>query len=300
MKGFLESFNTLALIIYLICMLIFISVTNNPVVQAVFFVSICLLIMLADKKAFKNALILAVFIGIPIILINPIVNSRGITVLFRMSEIPVLGDIKITLEALVFALMLMFKLINTVFLFVFFNLCVEPDRFFNLMAVVAPRSAMTATLTAKMVPSMIESTKRIAEVQMTRGVQLDSKSLLKRISNGWPFIKILLFSSLEGSLQTAEALESKGYGYRKRSSYYKEGFKLKDLLIVISGAVAILLIILKSPRNFLDFKFFPRIGVVSNEGICGYIVILILPILVVLPAMLGWRFNKCRFIRRKI
>ncbi|MGE5327932.1 MAG: energy-coupling factor transporter transmembrane component T [Deltaproteobacteria bacterium] len=297
MKDFFKSFNTLALIIYLTCMLIFVSVTNNPAVQIIFFGSICLLIMSADRKAIKNALILAAFIGIPIMLINPIVNSRGATVLFRLTEVPVFGDIKITLECLIFALVLMLKLVNTVLLFVFLNICVEADKIFNLISFAAPRSAVTAALTAKMIPSMMESTKRIAEVQMTRGVQLDSKNIFKRIKAGWPFIKILLFSSLEGSMQTAEALESKGYGAAKRRRHYDESFGLKDFWLIFAGIMVVFITIFNYSGGFLAFKFFPRLGFTINNAAWVWIVVGFLPLLVIMPAILSWRSDKCKTLK---
>jgi len=300
LKEFLESFNTLALIVYLTCMLVFISITNNPIVQIIFFVSLCLLIFFADKKTFINALIVSAFIGIPIMIINPIVNSRGATVLLRLSEVPALGDIKITLECLAFALVLMLKLVNTVLMFIFFNLCAEPDKIFNLMAIAAPRSAITAALTAKMIPNMVESTKRIAEIQMTRGAQLKSKNLIKKVTTGWRFIKILLFLNLEGSLQTAEALESKGYGASKRRKHYDERFRVRDFLIAFSGIMVVFMVILKYSRDILAFKFFPRLGFFINGRIGAYIILGLLPILIGLPVILGWGVNKCRFLKRII
>lgn len=299
MKDFIKSFNTLALVLYMICMLIFVSITNNPIVQAAFFVSVCLLIVFTDRKSIKNALILAAFIGIPVMLINPIINSRGATVLFRLGEIPALGEVKITVECLGFALVLMFKLVNTVLLFVFLNLAAEPDKIFNLMAFAAPRSAVTAALTARMVPSMAESSRRIAEVQMTRGVQLDSKNILKRISAGWPFIKILAFSSLEGSWQTAEALESKGYGLSGRRCRYNESFKIRDLLIILAGITLVTLIILQPLKDFVDFRFFPRLAFINAFGIRNGIFLLILPVIVTLPAILGWGYKNCKFIKQR-
>lgn len=300
MKDFLESFNTIALIVYLIGMLAFISAANNPVVQAVFFFSVCILITISDKKALKNALILSAFIGIPVMLINPLVNSRGATVLLRISEVPAFGDIKVTFEALIFSLSMALKLINTVLAFVFFNLCAQPDRIFNLIAALAPRSAITASLTAKMVPDMIESTKRISEIQMTRGVELNSKNLFKRISTGWSFIKILLLSSLEGSWQTAEALESKGYGFSRRKIYIKEVFGLKDLLIILAGLMGFSFIFINDFKILLAYKFFPGLSLLNNYGIKEYLMLGVVFVMVVLPVLPGLGDYRCRFIKQKI
>lgn len=300
MKDFLESFNTIALIIYLTGMLVFISSAENPIVQAVFFFSVCILIIISDKKAIKNALILSAFIGIPIILINPIVNSRGATVLLRLSEIVILGDIKITLEALVFSLSMALKLVNTVLMFVFFNICAQPDRIFNLIAVAAPRSAITASLTAKMVPDMIESSKRISEIQMTRGVEFNSKNLLKRISNGWPFIKILLLSSLEDSWQTAEALESKGYGLSKRKVYNREKIGYKDFMIILGGFIGVSFLLINDSKNFINFKFFPTFNLANNYEVKEYLMLAVIFAIVVLPVLLGLGGCKCNFIKQKI
>jgi len=195
LQYFLKSFSIIYILIYLAALVTLIAFCSNPIIQMLIYISIALTLIIIDKSLFEKTLILSLFIAIPIMIINPVFNCMGVTTLLRVSGVPFIGYLNITLETLVYTLSLVLKLTNTILVFSLFNLLIQPDKMLNLISLIAARSALIITLTARLVPSMIDELKEIGEIQRTRGVNLDSKNLIQRVRNWFPFTKLILFSN---------------------------------------------------------------------------------------------------------
>ncbi len=299
MQSFLKSFSTLAILIYLISMLVLVILCNNPVIQALIYLSIAILAALTDKKAVKSVISLSLIIGLPVLIINPLVNGMGATILLRVKDVPLAGNIDITLESLVFTLSLTLKLITTVLIFSLFNILVHRDKLLNLVSFAAARSALVITLTTRMIPSLIDQVKEIGEIQRTRGVDLDSKNLIQRVRNWYPFAKIILFTSLERTYGTAEAIESKAYGIGKRTVFFNEKVKRRDLLLAANSIAVLAISIAGLYKGWLTFTFFP----VLSNFINSFILLILAPAvtaLVLFPALLAWGYKQWQFLKPRI
>jgi energy-coupling factor transport system permease protein len=146
--------------------------------------------------------------GLPLALlitaINPIVTNRGETVLIRGGEVPWLGAVDITLEALVAGLVLGLRILVVTLAFGVYSACVDPDRVLRLVRPLARRSALTASLIARMVPLAAADSVSLSEAASLRGpgaAPVGRAALLRRVVAG----------SLDRAVDVAATLTLRGY-----------------------------------------------------------------------------------------
>jgi energy-coupling factor transport system permease protein len=285
LSQFLKSFSTVSILVYISVLLAVVALCQNPAYQVVIFISLILIMFFIDKKAARTSVVLALFIGVPVLIINPLVNQSGSTFLLRIIDVPVFNRIDITLESIVFALYLMFKLINTVLTFYIFNLLIHQDKLLSLVSHTVGKSALIITITTKLIPSLSKQLNEITDIQKTRGAVLDSKNPIKRVKAWYPFSKIILFSGLENSYGISEAIQSKGYGTGRRAVFYNEKTRPRDLMLITNSAFLIIFIFISYFNGLIKYSFFPKMDSLItsvNQALVGVFI----TILIVFPVIL--------------
>ena len=95
--------------------------------------------------------------------------QRGDTILVRGPEVPVLGTLDITAEALAEGAVLALRITIVFAAFAVHTACVDPDRLMRLARPLARRSALTATLIARLAPLAAADHARVSEAAALRG-----------------------------------------------------------------------------------------------------------------------------------
>ncbi len=111
----------------------------------------------------------SVGLGVMVIVVNGITSQRGATILVRGFDLPVLGQIDISLEALAEGAVLALRIVVALIVFAVWSACVDPDRILRAIRPIASRSALTATLIARLVPLAAADAARIGEAAALRG-----------------------------------------------------------------------------------------------------------------------------------
>lgn len=94
----------------------------------------------------------------------------------------------------------------------------------------------------RLVPTFVGAGVTIIEAQKSRGLDVESGSLLTRMRKHLPLMVPVFAAALRSTNQFAMALESKGFGARpRRSDYLQLRFALRDWLGTAAGAAAIVL-----------------------------------------------------------
>ena len=94
----------------------------------------------------------AAALGALIVAVNAIAAQRGDTILVRGFELPVLGQIDASAEALAEGGVLALRIGVVLCAFAVHSACVDPDRMLRLLRPLARHSALTATLITRLVP----------------------------------------------------------------------------------------------------------------------------------------------------
>jgi energy-coupling factor transport system permease protein len=113
------------------------------------------------------------------------------------------------------------------------------------------RAAFAFSTALRLVPMIVATSSIIIQAQKSRGLDLESGSLITRAKKYIPLLIPVFISVIRGTNVFAMALESKGFGYsEERSSYLEVGFKRNDyLLLTVILVLLVISIILKITTN---------------------------------------------------
>lgn len=107
--------------------------------------------------------------------------------------------------------MILFPVINFIFVFKnFTESCIVNDDYSEICSFV------------------YKTIKRKSHSSKTKGVQVDSGSIIERVKNGMQLLQVLLICSLEDALQTADSMQARGFGVTKRTTYIRYRMERRD------------------------------------------------------------------------
>jgi energy-coupling factor transport system permease protein len=183
-------------------------------------------------RELRRALVFAVPLGLLVAVVNLLVTRDGLTVIWRLGDLPLLGHTDITLEATAYGGILGLRAMTLVLCAALYSAAVDPDEVLRLFRRVSFRSALTATLATRMVPLLVRDARRLADAQRCRpGTPPSRVALLRATTSG----------VLDRALDVAATLELKGYGAARRPPRLRRGYSRHDVEVVAAAvAVAVL------------------------------------------------------------
>ena len=155
-------------------------------------------------KALGASLRWGATLGIFIVAVNGLVVQRGDTILVHGLWLPLIGPSDPSAEALAEGGALALRIVVVLMAFAVHTACVDPDRTLRLLRPVARRSALTATLVARLVPLAVADHLRLGEAAALRGpaaAPVGRAALARRLVAG----------SLDRAIDVAATLELRGY-----------------------------------------------------------------------------------------
>ncbi len=153
---------------------------------------------------------LCVLLVLVTVLVNVLVSRHGLTVFARLGDWGVLGQENLTLEAVVYGLVFSLRLLVVMLACLLVVCAADPDELFTAFRRISPRSALTAALSTRLVPVLLEDSRRLADAQRCRP-DGDAPGLGRRLA----ILRAAVGGALERSLDLAAVLEMRGYGARR-------------------------------------------------------------------------------------
>ncbi len=183
---------------------------SSPLVLAAVGVAAALAGRLAGAAgAVRAAVRLGLAIALPIVLVNALVVDRGATVLVRLGDWPLLGQVDVTAEALADGAVFGLRALVVMIAFAVYSACVDPDRVLRALRPLAGRSALTATLVSRLVPVAAADAARLRDAASLRGPGAAAAGRA-------PLARRLLAGSLDRAVDVAATLELRGYSLERR------------------------------------------------------------------------------------
>ena len=163
------------------------------------------------RPVLRAGLLGALVLGVPIALVNPLVVRDGLTVIARLGELPVLGQLDVTLEALAYGAVLGARATLLIAVAALLAASVQPDELLRLARRLSFRSALTAALATRLVPVLARDGRRLAAAQRCRAdagaPRAGRVAVLRAITTG----------ALDRAVDVAATLELRGYASARRA-----------------------------------------------------------------------------------
>ena len=229
----------LAASVYLGSLAVAAFVYSSPLVlAAVAAATVVAGLLCGARRALVTSARWAAILGVLIIAVNAIASQRGDTVLVRGWDLPVLGQLDVSGEALIEGSLLALRIGVVLGVFAIHSACVDPDRIMRLLRPVARHSAMTASLVTRLVPLAASDHARLREAVALRG---PGAAAVGRAA----IVRRLVAGSLDRAVDVAAALELRGYAHgaprrsgSQRGSRHDWRFVAAGIAIVIAAASA--------------------------------------------------------------
>ena len=182
---------------------------------------------------------LGLVLAISMAVINVLVTSRGATVLARLGDWPVLGQVNVTLEAFAAGGVIGLRVLGTMVVIGVYSACVDPDRILQAVHGIARRSALTATLISRLVPLAATDQARLSEAAELRGPGAHPVGRVAMAHR-------LLSGSLDRAVDVAATLELRGYAqstggtkFRKVPSRFDRRFWIAGSVLALAAVTSI-------------------------------------------------------------
>ena len=189
------------------------------------------------RAAVRVALKMGLALAFLIVVVNALVVSRGETVLARLGQWPLFGQVDVTLQAIVAGASGGLRAAVTMIAAAVYSACVDPDRVLRMLRPLAGRSALTATLVSRLVPVAAADAGRLRDAARLRGPGAAEAGKA-------PLARRLLAGSLDRAVDVAATLELRGYSLdaprprnrRSRSRYDRRFYAVAVTVLVAAIA----------------------------------------------------------------
>ncbi|MCI5937583.1 MAG: energy-coupling factor transporter transmembrane protein EcfT [Eubacterium sp.] len=202
--------------------------------------------------------------GLVCVLVNPLLNHRGVTLLFM------LGQWRITKEAVLYGCNMACLLLSSCIVFAAFSRCMTSEKIMMILAGHFPNLALVFSMILRLIPLQIR--------QIRNQYHFHKKHPFTIISAG-------IRNSLQEGMERGISMRMRGYGTGKRTSYYTKRFRWHDSLKLVLCVGMVLYFIFYCHTLAQKTRFFPSL----QWGQFGMLQWIILTIYFMAPIILSWK-----------
>ena len=249
-------------------------------------------LFLSGRKGIRSILMMIPLFAF-VTLINPIVNTRGVTVLFTYFDRPY------TLESLVYGVAVAATFVLMLLWFGCYGKVLTGDKFTCLFANLAPSLSLLLVMVFRMIPNLLQKAKQIIGVRSSIGKGTEKSSFRDKINSGMTVIGVLTSWALEGSITTSDSMRSRGYGTAKRTSFMIYRFTVRDsvltaIMIVLLGVVIFFAANGGTYAEFLPERSIAPINGTNVIGFIAYSVYLLIPTILNVREVIEWKISESK------
>ena len=253
MKDTFSKLHPLVNIAFFAAVLLFSMFNMHPVCLGISLV--CALINALYLSGRKAALLSLKFLlpaALFITIVNPLLNHQGVTIIEYLPW----GN-PLTLESVVYGFASAAMLCAVVLWFSCWNRVMTSDKLVYLFGKISPALSLVLSMALRFVPRFFAEMKQVrhAMQQMNNG----KKSLKSRFKGGLRVLSVMISRAMEGSIETADSMKSRGYGLKGRTSFSLYRFTAKDTAVLLTVLLETSALITIMIFGKLKFRYFPSI-----------------------------------------
>ena len=223
-----ESFHPWVIFGYLAAVLAVTMSTMHPVmIVTSFVISLVYSLFFCGRVVWKSSVMTGLGVAVFTMGLLPLFRHNGATPLFYIN------DMAVTRDNILFGGMMTLLLLAVLQWFYVWNELFGAEKIMYLIGRFFPAVSLVITMTLRYLP-LLE--RRMDQIRAGERGMGSGSSVLRRLS-------VLLSWSLEDSIETSTAMETRGYGIGRRSSFHLFHFRKRDavMLVVFTGLTAVII-----------------------------------------------------------
>lgn len=267
---------------YYLLLVILAFLYNDPYYLFSFLICITVLITLQGiSSEFKNVIRFFIPMSLLIIILNPLVSPVGTT------RIYITGGYFITLEALVYGILMSLSLLIILLLFASYNRAISYQEMLYLFSKRFPHISMIIIMALRFIPLL---SYRLTEVNKIHRFNQDnnedgenSASRVDRIKRTAQMLAVVVSWSLEEAMLTAKSMMARGYGVTIRTSYLSYKFRKIDYLFILVIIATSFVCLMGLAQSYGRIEIYPTLTFSTDENLLNIyyfsFLILLLPLI---------------------
>ena len=288
MKDSFSRLHPIVGIVYFAAVISFSMFLMNPVCLAVSLsCAVANAVQLNGQKTVLFGLKFILPTAVLVMLINPIVNHSGVTILTYLP-----WDNPLTLESVVYGIASAVMLSSVVFWFSSFNKVMTADKLVYLFGKIAPALGLLLSMAFRFVPRF---SAQFREVRTARKLLGREKSgFIEKIKDAVRVISVMLSHSLEDSIETADSMKARGYGLKGRTAYSNYSFTKRDAIVLLLICISTASLIVLRVFGTAKYRYFPSVkgeltGIDSVIFFTLYFLLMIMPFVINIWEGIRWK-----------
>lgn len=220
--------------------------------------------------------------------LNAVFSHAGVTVLLYLPS----GN-PLTRESLVYGAFAGGMLAAMLAWFAAFHAVMTSDKLLWLFSRLAPALSLLLSMTLRFVPRFRTQFAETAAAQRAVGRDGTHGGRLRRVQNGAAVFAAMTTRSLEGSMDTADAMRARGYGLPHRTAFSIFRLRAADAVLLCAVSVLSASLIGLAAGGALHTSFYPVFTVAHGAAAwiayAAYALLCALPLLFGLSEVKTWR-----------
>lgn len=209
-------------------------------------------------------------------LVNPAFSHQGVTVLAYLPS----GN-PLTRESVLYGIAAATMLGAVFGWFACFHEVMTSDKFVYLFGRMLPALSLLLSMTLRFVPRFLAQAKAIAQAQ--KGLEPEKRpGLRRRMQAGMEILSALVTWSMEGAVDTADSMRSRGYGLPGRTAFSLYRLDRRDIAVLAGSLLCAAVTLAGRISGALRWNWYPavqgsRFSVWQGIALLAYAVLCLLP-----------------------
>ncbi len=264
-------------------------IVMHPVILIISFASAVIYNFFLKKRAcFKFLLTLVLPVMLFAAVINPLFNHEGITILTYLSDNP------ITKESILYGIYSSIMFGAVLMWFSCFNATVTSDKLIYVFSPLLPSLSLVISMTLRFVPHFKQQMNKIILSRQGIGEGVKKEKLKDRAKNSVAILSAMTGLALEGSIETADSMRSRGFNSTKRTLYSRYRFRTGDVLLTVFSVFSTAVLVCACAMKEIKYVFYPVFIINSaNAFSCItyvlFALVCMLPVTVNITEEITWR-----------
>lgn len=253
----------------------------HPVIICISLImSLVYLTYLTGIRQVIGRLKLLVTMTIMIIVINPLFNHEGMTILGYFKT----GN-PLTLESIIYGIFMALLMMSVILWFAIYNVIMTSDKFIYIFGRIIPHLSLIISMSLRYVPRFKEQFIRVREARRCMGRDINQGNIFIRIRNMAAILSIMITWSLENSIETADSMKSRGYGLPGRTAFSIFKFHKRDSIALTAMSVCTMSFIWLVTNDKMYYRYYPVFernlaNIWSVMGYALFVIICSIPMLI--------------------